>query len=78
MDDLNKRITSLRDILKKRKIVFFGGAGVSRASGIPDFRSSNGLFSSPYGKDSMPVDEILSARCLKENKELFLISYGIV
>ena len=37
------------EILKKiinesDKIVFFGGAGVSTASNIPDFRSSNGIY----------------------------------
>ena len=33
------------DILKEsRRIVFFGGAGVSTESGIPDFRSAQGLW----------------------------------
>jgi len=32
-----------------RRIVFFGGAGVSTASGIPDFRSSHGLYAGEYG-----------------------------
>ncbi len=31
-------------INNSRNIVFFGGAGVSTASGIPDFRSNSGLF----------------------------------
>lgn len=31
-----------------RRIVFFGGAGVSTASGIPDFRSENGLYGEVY------------------------------
>ena len=36
----------LEDIIKQsRRIVFFGGAGVSTASGIPDFRSAEGLYS---------------------------------
>lgn len=35
----------LQEILQKsRRIVFFGGAGVSTASGIPDFRSADGLY----------------------------------
>jgi NAD-dependent deacetylase len=29
---------------KSKRIVFFGGAGVSTESGIPDFRSENGLY----------------------------------
>ena len=38
MAELNKRIK------EANKIVFFGGAGVSTASGIPDFRSKDGLY----------------------------------
>ncbi len=40
-----------------RKIVFFGGAGVSTESGIPDFRSVDGLYNQKY--DYSP-EEILS------------------
>ena len=36
---------TLREIIdKSNKIVFFGGAGVSTESGIPDFRSEDGLY----------------------------------
>lgn len=39
-------IEKLSEILKNsNNIVFFGGAGISTESNIPDFRSSNGLFS---------------------------------
>lgn len=42
---MNSKIDELSKILKEsNNMVFFGGAGVSTASGIPDFRSSNGLF----------------------------------
>ena len=42
---MNTNIKKLTQILKEsNNIVFFGGAGVSTESGIPDFRSSNGLF----------------------------------
>ena len=42
MDD---KINKLKEIIKNsNNIVFFGGAGVSTESGIPDFRSANGLF----------------------------------
>ena len=35
----------LKEIIdKSNNIVFFGGAGVSTESGIPEFRSANGLF----------------------------------
>ena len=40
-----------------KNIVFFGGAGVSTESGIPDFRSSGGLFS---GKFTVPPEGMLS------------------
>lgn len=44
------------DFLRKaNKIVFFTGAGISCASGIPDFRSSKGLF-----KNNLNAEEILS------------------
>ena len=41
----------LQEIIRKgRRIVFFGGAGVSTESGIPDFRSAGGLFRQKYGE----------------------------
>ena len=41
---------TLQQIIDRAKrIVFFGGAGVSTASGIPDFRSSDGLFRQNFG-----------------------------
>lgn len=41
--------TQLKDaVLGSSNVVFFGGAGVSTESGIPDFRSSNGLFRQNY------------------------------
>ncbi|MCR5822905.1 MAG: NAD-dependent protein deacylase, partial [Lachnospiraceae bacterium] len=42
------RIARVNEIFKDcNAIVFFGGAGVSTASGIPDFRGKNGLYSKP-------------------------------
>lgn len=49
---LNEKIKKLKEwIESSSNIVFFGGAGVSTESGIPDFRSENGIFSamSEYG-----------------------------
>ena len=38
-------LPALRSVMARaRRLVFFGGAGVSTASGIPDFRSENGLY----------------------------------
>jgi NAD-dependent deacetylase len=45
-------------ISESNRIVFFGGAGVSTESGIPDFRSSDGLYSKKYAK--IQPEEILS------------------
>jgi len=40
-------------IKESKKIVFFSGAGMSTASGIPDFRSSNGLYKNVYRAEEM-------------------------
>lgn len=54
MDDLQK----FRDMIgKSERIVFFGGAGVSTESGIPDFRSVDGLYHQTY---RYPPETILS------------------
>lgn len=41
-----------------RRVVFFGGAGVSVASGIPDFRGENGLYAREY--DGLTAEMLLS------------------
>lgn len=46
-------------IARSRRIVFFGGAGVSTASGIPDFRSEDGLYAGEY--KGLSPETILSA-----------------
>ncbi|MBR3053070.1 MAG: NAD-dependent protein deacylase [Firmicutes bacterium] len=56
----------LEDIIRRSKrIVFFGGAGVSTASGIPDFRSADGLYNAETGADGgrqgPSPEDILSA-----------------
>ena len=33
---------------ESERVVFFGGAGVSTESGIPDFRSTDGLYNQQY------------------------------
>ena len=63
MDYMNK-IKQIYQIIKESNdIVFFGGAGVSVESGIPDFRSSNGLYSEKIG--NIPVETILSGTFFK-------------
>ena len=55
-----------------RAIVFFGGAGVSTESGIPDFRSVDGLY---HQKFDYPPEEILSDSFFVRNPEYFYRFY---
>lgn len=55
------------------RIVFFGGAGVSTASGIPDFRSSNGLYSQPY--NDLTPEMILSKSFFYLHPDQFFAFY---
>ena len=54
--------------------VFFGGAGVSTASGIPDFRSENGLYRQHFSSE-YPPEELLSHHLWRERPELFYDFY---
>ena len=52
-------ISALQEIVdRSRRIVFFGGAGVSTASGVPDFRSAEGLYAEEA--DGVSPEMILS------------------
>lgn len=53
-------------------IVFFGGAGVSTESGIPDFRSQDGLYNQQY---DYPPETIISHSFYKKNPEEFYRFY---
>lgn len=53
-------------------IVFFGGAGVSTESGIPDFRSVDGLYNQKY---DYPPERIISHSFYKANPEEFFRFY---
>lgn len=53
-------------------IVFFGGAGVSTESGIPDFRSVDGLYNQKY---KFPPETMLSHSFFKREPEEFFIFY---
>jgi len=56
--DTKEKLAELKDLIQKANyIVFFGGAGVSTESGLPDFRSVDGLYHQKY---AFPPEEILS------------------
>ena len=55
-----------------QRIVFFGGAGVSTESGIPDFRSTGGLYHQEW---AYPPEVILSHSFYKSNPEEFFRFY---
>lgn len=72
---MNEQIEKLADILRKSdNIVFFGGAGVSTASGIPDFRSAKGLYSMRYKRDLSP-EELVSHSFFVKDTEMFYEFY---
>lgn len=72
---MEKLISDLRNIIKEsNNIVFFGGAGVSTESNIPDFRSEKGLYNavSEYGYSP---EEMLSRTFFRNHTEIFYKYY---
>ena len=69
MKTKEEKIEALRKAVDKAEnIVFFGGAGVSTESGLPDFRGEQGLYRKKYG---LPPESYFSIRLLKYNPEEF-------
>ena len=67
-------IEKLKEIIELNdNIVFFGGAGVSTESNIPDFRSANGVFSVKLNKHFTP-EQLVSRTMFVKYPEDFLIS----
>ena len=65
-------LEKLTQILREsNNIVFFGGAGVSTASGIPDFRSSNGLFNEKLNLTFTPEQLVSHSFYIRYPKEFF-------
>ena len=70
---MKEKIAKLQDIIdNSHKVVFFGGAGVSTESGIPDFRSQDGLYNQKY---KYPPETILSHDFFMDNTEEFYDFY---
>lgn len=59
-------------ISESHRIVFFGGAGVSTESGIPDFRSVDGLYSQKF---DYPPEQIISHSFYRRDPEYFFRFY---
>lgn len=63
-------------ISESNHVVFLGGAGVSTGSGIPDFRSENGLYrKKKKGFRQYRPEYLLSHQCLKRQPEVFFDYY---
>ena len=70
---MTEEIAKLKSwIAESDNIVFFGGAGVSTESGIPDFRSADGLYHQKY---RFPPEEIISHSFFKAQPEEFYRFY---
>ena len=70
---MDSKVTELKNIVAKSNyIVFFGGAGVSTESGVPDFRSVDGLYNQSY---KYPPETILSHTFFIRNTEEFYKFY---
>lgn len=69
MENLEKLKTWVQE---SKRIVFFGGAGVSTESGIPDFRSVDGLYNQKF---EYPPETIISHSFFMKNPEYFFRFY---
>ena len=70
---MNKEIEELQEIIDdSENIVFFGGAGASTESNIPDFRSADGLYQQKY---KYSPEQIVSHTFFKRNTEGFYEFY---
>ncbi|MBR3972432.1 MAG: NAD-dependent protein deacylase [Oscillospiraceae bacterium] len=69
---MDKLETLKRWISESKRIVFFGGAGVSTESGIPDFRSVDGLYNQKF---DYPPETIISHSFYERKPEYFFRFY---
>ena len=75
--DFQKQIEAFQNLIDScQNIVFFGGAGVSTESGVPDFRSKDGLYNQHDVKfDKFTPEYLLSHSCLQYQPEVFFEFY---
>lgn len=70
-----KKTEKLKEIIKNsKKICVFTGAGISRPSGIPDFRSQDGLYNQQSNSEFTP-EEIISHTFFKNHTKMFYEFY---
>ena len=72
---MDEQLTRLSEMIgRARRMAFLGGAGLSTESGIPDFRSSNGVFAAlkAYGR---PPEELLSHGFFLRHTDVFFDYY---
>lgn len=74
---MSDKIIKLKQFIdKSENIVFFGGAGVSTESGVPDFRSKDGLYNQHDVRfDKYQPEYLLSHSCLVNEPEVFFEFY---
>ncbi len=69
---MEESIKELKKIIEESSnIVFFGGAGVSTESGIPDFRSANGLYNQDLGRTVSPEEMISHTFYMRHPEQFF-------
>ncbi|MBO7402429.1 MAG: NAD-dependent protein deacylase [Lachnospiraceae bacterium] len=77
MESFEERLSKLNDLIENSKnVVFFGGAGVSTESGIPDFRSKDGLYNTRDVQfEQYEPEYLLSNDCLYHDSKVFFEYY---
>lgn len=69
---MTDEIRELKKIIdESNNIVFFGGAGVSTESGIPDFRSANGIYNMDLGREVSPEEMISHSFYVRHTKDFY-------
>ena len=69
---MTSEIEQLKQIIDdSSNIVFFGGAGVSTESGIPDFRSADGLYNQDLGREVSPEEMISHTFYVRHTRDFF-------